>query len=186
MKLNIEKILIIILSFSIIIVSSILSVKYVLYEKNKEDINIDNVQVVTFKNVLLKDIVEIFREKAKENNIELAEFKLVKFDNKTYFYSNILNKENVSYLINYEGLDISEMYVKITEPDDIDMETMENIITTLIMVSDENISLSESKRIYATLLTSLEDNLKVQFKYLNGLIYIFEIEDENNIIFYIK
>ena len=67
------------------------------------------------------------------------------------------------------------------------MPTVENIITTLICVSDKNIDKIESKKICSELLLTVDKNKNSsQLKYKNNLIYTLEITDNSNIIFSIK
>lgn len=154
---------------------------------DKNGINIANIKKGNFKSELLEDTIEKFKLETKKSNIEISKFSLIKYDNKTYYKMSINNLKNSEYLIHYEGINVSALYASIFNVNEANMPTVENIITTLICVSDKNIDKIESKKICSELLLTVDKNKNSsQLKYKNNLIYTLEITDNSNIIFSIK
>ncbi|WP_068268426.1 hypothetical protein [Caviibacter abscessus] len=168
-------------------------IRYIIYEINILNNTRKNIQVVNkttktiFKNELLENLVDKFKDIAQKNKVELFNFNFVKAQNKTYFKIITPEIENSSYMIAYEGISVIELYANIGVINEEKMKIAEKILVTLIEVSDKLISDEEAKRIFAMSSSKLDkDNLSSSIAYTNGLTYTLDVTEFGGLILSIK
>ncbi len=127
-----------------------------------------------FFNNSIDTIIQNFDKKSKENNIAIGKFEKLNFDNRNYYYSKINSKEdsNSNYILDYQGVNVSGMFLKVGVVTGQNLATIENMVVNLIQVSDSTVTDDEAKKIYAQVLAKMDDNgLESSILYPNGVIY---------------
>lgn len=146
-----------------------------------------NKSKTTFQNELLENIINIFEKNAKEHGVEISNFSLMKVSQKTYFKVNISEIENSSYMIAYDGINVTEIYANIGIITEENIKKVEDIATVLIKTSDSTITYEHAKRIFAMLSSNIyEENPITTLSYTNGLTYSLEITEFGGIVINIR
>ena len=131
-----------------------------------------------FFNNSIDTIIQNFDKKSRENNIAIGKFEKLNFDNRNYYYSKINSREgsNSNYVLDYQGVNVSGMFLKVGVVTGQNLATIENMVVNLIQVSDSAMSDEEAKKIYAQVLSKMDDNgLESSILYSNGVIYSVKI-----------
>ena len=131
-----------------------------------------------FFNNSIDTILPNFDKKSRENNIAIGKFEKLNFDNRNYYYSKINSREgsNSNYVLDYQGVNVSGMFLKVGVVTGQNLATIENMVVNLIQVSDSAMSDEEAKKIYAQVLSKMDDNgLESSILYSNGVIYSVKI-----------
>lgn len=168
----------------VLIISIIVEINRLNEPESKIAINVEN---RTFKQELLEDILDNLKNKAKENDVKLGDFSLVRYDDNTYFKVELPDIKDSNYLIHYEGINVNTISLNFTQVNEENIKKIENSIITLIQVSDPSISRENSLKIFSKLSESLDkDKNKSLLTYKNGVSYSIELDQTGGMIFYAK
>lgn len=162
------------------------------YFKNMNNNVINNntnltIQKNIFKNRLLDDIIEEFYLRFNFNNNLITNFTNKEIDNTIYFYSQLTSNNEAYFIIEYKDFEIKKLQFNFTNASKNDLDSIYKIISTLISISDINISSNEANKIILNMMKRFEkNNENVIFVYENNLIYSINIADNNTFIFTIE
>ncbi len=132
--------------------------------------------------IVLNDIDKI----SKRKNIKINKFEKLIFENNTYYHSDILNNQKAKYFANVEGINVSNLSLKISNLDANKKEDIENLFSILMEASDMRISEKESKQIYLELLKQFDQSQPALLVYKNKLSYGLSLSDQGELVFFIK
>lgn len=171
----------------ILFITGFLIIKEV-YELNKSSyITIQNTQTTNFKEMLLEDTVDKFTQYIKENNIDVSNYSVVKYGDKTFLKIEILLVDNSNYLIEYEGLYVKSIYANIGKMDEKNIEDIINIVTVLFKISSTDMSTAEAKQIFSNLISQVnEKNTTAYLKHKNNMTYNLKINENGGISVYVE
>lgn len=159
-------------------------------KKNKERENIENIikKENIFSNNSIEAVLKIFSEKSEKNRIGINKFEKLIFENRNYYYAKINSKENSIYALDYSGINVTGIFLKVNKVDSANLGIIENLVANLIQVSDSKLKDSEARAIYAKILSKLKDNeFSSSLTYTNGITYGLQINSATGeFIFYAK
>ena len=151
--------------------------------KNKIQDKAEEFKVFSDKSV--EKVIEEFEKNSRKNKISIEKFEKLTFENKNYYHSKINIKKNSAYTINYDGIEVTSLVVKIGSVTGTDLGTIEDLVVNLIEVSDENIKEEEARKLYAEILAGMkEGSLSNELSYKNTIKYAITIsKDTGELIF---
>ena len=159
-------------------------------KKSKEKENIENIikRENIFSNKSIETVLKIFSEKSEKNRIGINKFEKLIFENRNYYYAKINSKENSIYALDYSGINVTGIFLKVNKVDSANLGVIENLVANLIQVSDSKLKDSEARAIYAEILSKLKDNeFSSSLTYTNGITYGLQINSATGeFIFYAK
>jgi len=128
----------------------------------------------------------IFTDKPVEREISIKKFEKLTFENKNYYHSQINIKKNSAYTVNYDGIEVTSLIVKVGTVTGTDLGTIEDLVANLIEVSDENINDEEARKLYAEVLAGMKEGaLSNEMTYKNGIKYGITIDKNTGEIIFI-
>ena len=159
-------------------------------EKTKNPENIQNkaTKENIFSNNSIEKIIETFSKKSKDNKISIGNFEKLVYENKSYYYAKIHSKGDAIYALDYSGISATSIFLKVGKVDGANLAIIENMVISLIQVSDENIKEAEARAIYTKILANLGDKeLSSLLTYTNGITYGIRIDSvTSEFIFYAR
>lgn len=149
--------------------------------KNEEK----SIQSRVFTEKPVEKVIQEFEMNSKKKKISTEKFEKLTFENKNYYHSKINIKRNSAYTINYDGIDVTSLVVKIGVVTGTDLGTIEDLVVNLIEVSDGNITEEEARGLYAEILAGMgEETLSSELVYKNNIKYGITIsKDTGELIF---
>lgn len=133
-----------------------------------------------FKNKSVENIVQEFENISTKNKIRLNKFVKLNYDGRAFYYSKILDKRDASYMIEYTGLDVGGIFLKVDSITGENLSYVEKLILNLIEISDMEIDQEEIEEVYKKLLLDIPDEEVVNtINYKNGLNYGLQINKDN-------
>ena len=147
-------------------------------KKSKEKENIENIikRENIFSNNSIETVLKIFSEKSEKNRIGINKLWKWIFENRNYYYAKINSKENSIYALDYSGINVTGIFLKVNKVDSANLGVIENLVANLIQVSDSKLKDSEARAIYAEILSKLKDNeFSSSLTYTNGITYGLQI-----------
>ncbi|RRD38429.1 lipoprotein [Leptotrichia sp. OH3620_COT-345] len=150
--------------------------------KNEEK----SVQSKIFTDKSVEKVIQEFEMNSKKRKISIQKFEKLTFENKNYYHSKINIKRNSAYTINYDGIDVTSLVVKIGVVTGTDLGTIEDLVINLIEVSDGNITEEEARGLYAEILARMEENtLSSELVYKNSIKYGITISKETGELIFV-
>ena len=149
-----------------------------LTDENKDLSRLENIikRENIFSNNSIETVLKIFSEKSEKNRIGINKFEKLIFENRNYYYAKINSKENSIYALDYSGINVTGIFLKVNKVDSANLGVIENLVANLIQVSDSKLKDSEARAIYAEILSKLKDNeFSSSLTYTNGITYGLQI-----------
>ena len=154
-------------------------------EKKRKD-HEKTVQSKIFTDKPVERVIEEFENNSRENKISIKKFEKLTFENKNYYHSQINIKKNSAYTVNYDGIEVTSLIVKVGTVTGTDLGTIEDLVANLIEVSDENINDEEARKLYAEVLAGMKEGaLSNEMTYKNGIKYGITIDKNTGEIIFI-